>query len=327
MFCGVAMSITAFPVLARILTEQKLLGTDVGQITLAAAGTDDAIAWCLLILVVALINNPAHAINAFYVFLITLAFAAFLWLAVRPVMIYLIKRSDSDNGADQFNVFFVFLCMCVAAFFTQAVGVDTIFGAFLVGLITPHDNGFSIAMTEKIEDLVSILFLPLYFAYAGLNVQLGDLDDGQSWGFVFLVIVVACAGKIIGCTAAARSAGIPWRESFTVGFLMNTKGLVELIVLNLGLQAGVITPKLYAIFLIMALTTTFMTCPIVAWIYPAKYHTTLTCLPGEEVEKIVDLGLGKSDMTMGRNEKAALQVLICLPSMRVVPAMMSIDFG
>jgi Kef-type K+ transport system membrane component KefB len=125
------MSITAFPVLARIMTEQKLLNTDVGQMTLAAAGTDDAIAWCLLILVVALINNPSQAVNALYVFLIIIAFGAFLWFAVRPIILWLVERSDHDSGADQFNVFVVFVIMCLAAFFTGAAGVETIFGAFL----------------------------------------------------------------------------------------------------------------------------------------------------------------------------------------------------
>lgn len=267
----------------------------------------------------ALINNPAHAVNALYVFLITVAFAAFLWIAVRPCLVYLIKHSDHDNGASQTNVFFAFSVMVISSFFTQAVGVDVIFGAFLVGLITPHDRGFAIAMTEKIEDLVSILFLPLYFAYAGLNVNLGDLNDGQSWLFVLLVVAVACGGKIIGCTLAARSSGIPWRESFTVGFLMNTKGLVELIVLNLGLQAGVITKKLYAIFLIMALVTTFMTVPVVNTIYPTKYHVPFGNKTIEE---------GGSSSTI--NEKDSLNILVCLPSMRIVPAtlnLLSILFG
>ena len=220
LFVGVAMSITAFPVLARIMTEQNLLHTEVGQIALASGMVEDGIAWCLLTLV----NNPANAINALYAFIIIAAFAVFLWLVVRPVLIYLIEREESGNGASQTNVFIVFMVMIVSAFFTQAVGADVIFGAFLVGLIVPHSNGFAIAMTEKIEDLVTMLFLPLYFAYAGLGVNLTSLDNAEIWGFVALVLLCACSGKIIGCSVAARIAGTPQRESLTIGLLMNTKG-------------------------------------------------------------------------------------------------------
>ncbi|KAI8916315.1 Cation/H+ exchanger, partial [Gorgonomyces haynaldii] len=267
-FCGVAMSITAFPVLARILASRKLMNTTVGQATLASAATDDAIAWCLLVLVVALINNPNNSINALYVFLIVVAYGIFLWVAIRPFLQWLVARSSKESGVSQLNVTILFLMLCASAWFTQAVGVHAIFGGFLMGLITPHEHGFAIAITEKLEDLVMILLLPLYFAYSGLNTRLQSLDDGTAWGIVVLVIVVACGGKIVGCSAAARLGGLPARESLTVGFLMNTKGLVELIVLNLGLQGGVITQKIFSIFVIMALVTTFMTVPIVSFIYP-----------------------------------------------------------
>lgn len=155
-------------------------------------------------------------------------------------------------------MFVLFMLLFASAFFTQSVGVHAIFGAFLIGLITPHENGFAIAITEKLEDLVMIILLPIYFAYNGLLTQLGNLEDGTAWLAVFSVILVACGGKILGIFCAARASGIPNRESLTMGFLMNTKGLVELIVLNLGLAGGVITSKLYSIFVIMALTTTFM---------------------------------------------------------------------
>ncbi|KAJ3308555.1 K(+)/H(+) antiporter [Boothiomyces sp. JEL0838] len=317
-FCGVAMSITAFPVLARILTERKLLGTSVGNKTLAAAATDDAMAWSLLVLVVALINNPSQSIYALYVFLITVAWGILLAFTARPLFVYLINNSEAENGATQFNVFVVFMTMAISAFFTQAVGIDSIFGAFLVGLITPHDRGFTIAMTEKIEDLVLILFLPLYFAYSGLNTQLGTLNDGQTWGVIILIIVTACGGKILGCTFASRVTGINWRESWTIGFLMNTKGLVEIIVLNLGLQAKVISPKVFAMFLIMALVTTFMTVPIVSWIYPQSLY-----LHKPSIENI-----GDSSSTLNKHASASpekMKILVCLPSMKVVPAVMNLS--
>jgi Kef-type K+ transport system membrane component KefB len=155
-------------------------------------------------------------------------------------------------------MFILFILVFIASFFTQAVGVHAIFGAFLVGLITPHENGFAIAITEKLEDLVTIVFIPVYFALSGLQTNLLNLNDGEAWGIVALVILAAVGGKIGGCYIGARLSGIEKRESLAIGVLMNTKGLVELIVLNLGLQGGVITPKIFSIFVIMALITTFM---------------------------------------------------------------------
>lgn len=192
----------------------------------------------------------------------------------------------------------------------------------MVGLITPHEKGFALTVTEKLEDLVSIILLPLYFAYSGLNTQLGTLNSATSWGLVVLVLVVACGGKIVGCSVSAKLSGMSIRESITVGFLMNTKvllilsykGLVELIVLNLGLQGGVINEEIFSIFVVMALVTTFMTVPIVSWIYP--YHLYINKekkIDEEEVASIASV-----------DDKEPLRLLICLTNMRTVPAMMNI---
>jgi Kef-type K+ transport system membrane component KefB len=316
-FCGVAMSITAFPVLARILTERRLMATSVGQATIAAAASDDAAAWCLLLLTVALINNPDRSINALFVFLIVIAFALFLWIAVRPMFVTLVNGSRRENGASQTNVFIVSMVMLMSAWFTQAIGVHAIFGSFLVGLITPHDRGFAIALTEKMEDLVSILFLPLYFAYSGLNTNLTELNDGTSWLMVLLVLVVACAGKIIGCTSAARWANMSWRESFAIGLLMNTKGLIEIIVLNLGLQGGLITEKVFAIFLVMALTTTLMTVPLVSMVYPFSMYMQNEYTPTEGEDQR-ELPCDESQKTL----PSQFSILVCLPNMKTTSSMM-----
>jgi Kef-type K+ transport system membrane component KefB len=316
-FCGVAMSITAFPVLARILTERRLITTPVGQATITAAASDDAAAWCLLLLTVALINNPDRSINALFVFLIVIAFGLFLWIAVRPVFVMLVNRSRRDNGASQTNVFIIFIVMLISAWFTQAIGVHAIFGSFLVGLITPHDRGFAIALTEKMEDLVAVLFLPLYFAYSGLNTNLVELNDAMSWLMVLLVLVVACAGKIIGCTAAARFAKMPWRESIAIGLLMNTKGLIEIIVLNLGLQGGLITEKVFAIFLVMALATTLMTVPLVSIVYPFSVYMHSEYTPSDG-DHSPELQTEPSQKTLQSN----FSILICLPNMKTTSSMM-----
>ncbi|KAJ3374472.1 K(+)/H(+) antiporter [Allomyces arbusculus] len=264
LFLGVAMSITAFPVLARILTETNLLTTRVGMTTISAAAVDDVVAWSMLALVIAIIN-ASDSLTALYTFLVVLAFAAFMIFAVRPVLVKLIQRSATSSTLNEFLVFITFILIFASAMFTEVVGVHAIFGAFLVGVIIPHESGFAIALTEKVEDLVTIVLLPLYFALSGLKTRLGLLDTATTWGLLVLVLVTACAGKIVGCTTAARFTGLNWRDSIGVGILMNTKGLVELIVLNVGLDAGVISPRIHAICVLMAILTTLITTPVVTW--------------------------------------------------------------
>ncbi|KAJ3374471.1 K(+)/H(+) antiporter [Allomyces arbusculus] len=264
LFLGVAMSITAFPVLARILTETNLLTTRVGMTTISAAAVDDVVAWSMLALVIAIIN-ASDALTALYTFLVVLAFAAFMIFAVRPVLVRLIQRSATSSTLNEFLVFVTFILIFAAAMFTEVIGVHAIFGAFLVGVIIPHESGFAIALTEKVEDLVTIVLLPLYFALSGLKTRLGLLDTATTWGLLVLVLVTACTGKIVGCTMASRFTGLSWRDSIGVGILMNTKGLVELIVLNVGLDAGVISPRIHAICVLMAILTTLITTPVVTW--------------------------------------------------------------
>jgi Kef-type K+ transport system membrane component KefB len=231
LFIGTALSITAFPVLCRILTELKLLGTSVGTTVLAAGVGNDVVGWILLALCVALVNNGS-GINALYVLLAAVAWVLFLFFAIKPAFHWLLRRTASiQNGPTQSMVALTVLLVLVSSWFTSIIGVHAIFGAFLVGLICPHDGGFAIKLTEKIEDLVSVLFLPLYFALSGLSTNLGLLNDGITWGYVIGVTVVAFAGKIIGGTIAARLNMLVWRESLTIGVLMSCKGLVELIVL------------------------------------------------------------------------------------------------
>ncbi|RKL00753.1 K(+)/H(+) antiporter 1 [Fusarium oxysporum] len=229
LFIGTALAITAFPVLCRILSELQILGTSVGVTVLAAGIGNDVVGWVLLALSVALVNN-ANGLTALYVFLTAVAWVLFLVYAVRPVFLWVLRRTDSIQNA--------------------AIGVHAIFGAFLVGLICPHDGGFAIKLTEKIEDLVGSILLPLYFALSGLNTDLGLLNDGTTWGYVVAIIACAFFGKIIAGTLAARLTKCLWRESFTIGALMSCKGLVELIVL----------------------VTTVTTSPLTRWLYPVWYR-------------------------------------------------------
>lgn len=217
--------------MCRILTELKLLQDHVGIVVLSAGVGNDVVGWILLALCVALVN-AGTGISALWVLLTSVAYVLFLVYAVRPALVWILRRSGSlQNGPTQSMVALIVLLTLASAFFTGIIGVHAIFGAFLIGLICPHDDGFAIKLTEKIEDLVTVFFLPLYFALSGLSTNIGLLDSGITWAYVFGVIAVAFFGKFIGGTIAARLCKMVWRESFTVGVLMSCKGLVELIVL------------------------------------------------------------------------------------------------
>ncbi|KAJ8106922.1 hypothetical protein ONZ43_g6898 [Nemania bipapillata] len=275
LFVGTALGITAFPVLCRILSELNLLSNPVGVTVLAAGVGNDVVGWILLALSVALVNN-ANGLTALYVLLVTVGWLLFLVFAVRPVFHWALRKTGSiQNGPTQGMIAVTLLLVLTSAWFTSIIGVHAIFGAFLVGLICPHDGGFAIKVTEKIEDLITVLFIPLYFAFSGLSTNLGLLNDGITWAYVIAIIVVAFSGKIIGGTIAAKLNGLVWRESFTIGVLMSCKGLVELIVLNVGLQAHILSQKTFTMFVVMALVTTVATTPLTKLLYPPWYRVKL----------------------------------------------------
>ncbi|KAJ2812867.1 hypothetical protein H4S07_001091 [Coemansia furcata] len=321
LFLGVAMAITAFPVLARILTEQNLLKTTVGSIAISAAAIDDVVSWCLLALVIALTNNTS-GLTVIWVLLVGAAWVLFILFAVKPVYYWYLRRTGCLGGRDppQIVLFVTFMLVLISAFFTDSIGIHAIFGAFLVGVIVPHDGGFAIKVTEKIEDLVQIFLLPIYFALSGLKTNLSDLNDGNTWGLLVLVCVVAFVGKIAGCTLAARFSKFTWRESLTIGFLMNCKGLVELIVLNISLQAGVINTKIFTMMVVMALVTTFVTSPVVAYLYPLKYQ--------RRTEDFGKAGEGDNASALtkrhGPEAGAPMSILVVLSRLQQVPGVMTL---
>lgn len=275
LFIGTALAITAFPVLCRILSELNMLGTPVGVTVLAAGIGNDVVGWVLLALCVAIVNNGS-GLTALWVLLVAIGWVLFLVFAVKPVFHWALRKTGSiQNGPTQGMIAVTVLLVLTSAWFTSIIGVHPIFGAFLVGLICPHDGGFAIHVTEKIEDLVSVLLLPLYFALSGLSTDLGLLNDGLTWGYVIGVIAIAFTGKIIGGTLAARAMKLVWRESFSIGVLMSCKGLVELIVLNIGLQARILSQRTFTIFVVMALVTTVATTPLTKWLYPPWYRKKL----------------------------------------------------
>jgi Kef-type K+ transport system membrane component KefB len=258
LFMGVAMSITAFPVLARILTDRGMQKTPLGVIALGCAATDDVTAWCLLAFVIGVAQ--AKVGGAFLVLGWTLAYIAFMFLVVRPAARNFFMRFDERQISTNL-VALVFALLLASALVTEYIGIHAVFGAFLAGAIIPHDSAIARALTQRLESLVTVLLLPAFFAFTGMRTQIGLVSGYEQWLICGLIILVATAGKFGGALAAARLTGMNWRDSTALGLLMNTRGLMELIVLNIGLDMGVISPALFAMMVVMALVTTMTASP------------------------------------------------------------------
>ncbi|WP_437666572.1 cation:proton antiporter domain-containing protein [Sorangium sp. So ce1182] len=269
LFMGVAMSITAFPVLARILTDKRLLGTKVGALTITCAAVDDVTAWCVLAFVVSIARSTG-LVGAVWTTFFALAYIAGMMFLVRPFLARLGERGASKEGLSQDLVAITLLLLLVSSWTTEMIGIHPLFGAFMLGAIMPKGTGFAKSLAEKLEDFAVVFLLPLFFAFSGLRTHIGLLNSADGWVMCGLIIVVACAGKFGGSAVAARITGLNWREASAIGILMNTRGLMELIVLNLGLDLGIISPKLFTMMVLMALVTTFMTSPLLRWIYPPE---------------------------------------------------------
>lgn len=273
-FIAVAMCITAFPVLVRILTELNIIGDRVGTIVLAAGIANDLTGWILLALAITL-ANASRPVNVVYILLLVVGWFLFLLYPVQISMKYLLHRFTNDLSTGeplQISMMFILIVVFILAFFTDIIGVHPIFGAFMVGVIVPRDNGYVVRITEKLEDIVHIIMIPLYFAVTGLSVNLGLLDTGIDWGYTIGTIGLAMIGKIVGGFIGAKLNKMLWRESLAVGVLMSCKGIVEIVALTIGLNAGIINQRLYSMFIVMALVTTFVTLPLTLWCYPVSYR-------------------------------------------------------
>ncbi len=260
LFMGVAMSITAFPVLARILIERRMLKRPVGAMSLAAAAVDDVTAWCLLALATATAGGEGFGkvglvIGLAIVFCLAMAFFA------RPLLGRVSTAYDEAGRIPAGWIATIFVGILLSAYVSQSIGIAAIFGAFVMGLIMPRRADLTADVTRRIEPFVVTVLLPLFFVVTGLRTEFGLLDRPALWGIALLLLVIAIAGKFLGAALAARFVGMRWRESAALGALMNTRGLTELIVLNIGLEFGVITPALFTMLVIMAIVTTFMTAP------------------------------------------------------------------
>jgi Kef-type K+ transport system membrane component KefB len=259
LFMGVAMSITAFPVLARILTDRGIDKTELGVIALSCAAIDDVTAWCLLAFVVGVAR--AEVGGAVQTVVLALVYIAFMLLAVRRLAVRYFGDDGHKHPPRRMAVW-VLVMLLSSALAAEWIGIHAIFGAFLLGAIIPHDSKVAHDFREKLEDIVKILLLPAFFAYTGMRTEIGLVSGWYAWLVCGVIILVATAGKFGGTLVAGRATGLPWLMAASLGVLMNTRGLMELIVLNVGLDLGVISPELFAMMVIMALVTTIATTPV-----------------------------------------------------------------
>ena len=265
LFMGVSLSITAFPVLARILTERRLERTELGVLALGCAAAGDATAWCLLAFVVGVAQSAIS--GAITTTVLATAFIALMFVVVRPLAQRWLSHAEPTQVSGHVATW-VLIALLVSSLAAEAIGIHALFGAFLLGAVIPHDSAVARAFHDKLHDIVVILLLPAFFAHIGMKTQIGLVSSLSEWLFCGAIIVAATLGKFGGTLLAARLTGIDWRTSASLGILMNTRGLMELIVLNIGLDLGVISPTLFAMLVLMAIVTTMMTTPCLSWLDP-----------------------------------------------------------
>ncbi len=272
LFLGIAMSITAFPVLARIVQERGMQKTRLGTIVITCAAADDITAWCLLAAVIAIVKAGSF-VSSIYVIGMAICYVLFMIKVVRPFLKRVGDLHSTKENLSKPIVAIFFLTLIISAYATEVIGIHALFGAFMAGAIMPDNTKFRNIFIEKVEDVALVLLLPLFFVFTGLRTEIGLLNDPYLWRITGLIILVAVAGKFVGGALAAKFVGQSWKDSLTIGALMNTRGLMELIVLNIGYDLGVLTPEIFAMAVIMALVTTFMTGPalnFIHWAFKSK---------------------------------------------------------
>ena len=297
LFMGIAMSITAFPVLARIVQERGIHKTRLGTIVITCAAADDITAWCILAAVIA-IAKAGSFVSSLYVIGLAVAYVIMMLFVVKPFLKRIGDLYGQKNNIKKSVVAIFFLTLIISSYLSEIIGIHALFGAFLAGVIMPDIAKFRNVFIEKVEDVSVILFLPLFFVFTGLRTEIGLINDPYLWKVTGFIILVAVVGKFFGSALAAKFVGQNWRDSLAIGALMNTRGLMELVVLNIGYELGVLSPKIFTMMVIMALVTTFMTGPaldIINFIFKAK-----DVIIPSEVKKSSDFNIL---ISFGNNEK------------------------
>lgn len=300
LFMGIAMSITAFPVLARIVQERGIHKTRLGTIVLTCAAADDITAWCLLATVIAIVK-AGSIVSSLYVVALAVLYVFVMLKLVRPFLKRIADLHPTSESLSKGVVAIFLLTLIISAYLTEIIGIHALFGAFLAGAIMPVNSKFRHVFIQKVEDLAVVLFLPLFFVYTGLRTEIGLLNDISLWKITGCIILVAVIGKFVGSAVAARFVGQSWKESLIIGTLMNTRGLMELVVLNIGYDLGILGPEIFAMMVIMALVTTFMTGPLldlINWFYRSKEST--------DIEEVMTLGKYKILFSFKNNENSTV---------------------
>ena len=249
LFLGIAMSITAFPVLARIVQERGLHKTRLGTVVITCAAADDITAWCLLAAVIAIVKAGSF-VSALYIIALAAIYVLLMIKVVRPFLTRIGNLHQTKESLSKPIVAIFFLTLIISSYATEVIGIHALFGAFMAGAIMPDNIKFRNIFIEKVEDVALVLLLPLFFVFTGLRTQIGLLNDPYLWKVTGLIILVAVVGKFIGSAIAAKFVGQSWKDSLTIGALMNTRGLMELVVLNIGFDLGVLTPEVFAMMVI-----------------------------------------------------------------------------
>jgi Kef-type K+ transport system membrane component KefB len=254
------MAVTAFPVLARILTDRGLQRTRLGAIAIGVAAAGDVTAWCLLALVVSVVHDQMA--SAFLTVGLTALFIAGILVLLRPLLKKVVSLLESRGQVSEGSIALIFIAVLVSALTTEYIGVHAIFGAFLLGSVIPHDSRIATEVTHRLEDIVRVMLLPVFFAYTGMHTEFGLLSTVEDWLFCGLIVLVATAGKFGGTFVTAKLASVTTQDAASLGILMNTRGLVELVVLNIGLQLGIISPRLFAMLVLMARSFNPVAAPV-----------------------------------------------------------------
>ena len=277
LFLGIAMSITAFPVLARIIQERGMHKTKLGTVIITCAAADDITAWCILAIVIAIVKAGSF-VSALYTIALAALYVIVMLKLVRPFLKRIGDVNAEKTHLTKSIVAIFFIMLIFSAWATEVIGIHALFGAFMAGAIMPENTKFRDIFIEKVEDIALVLLLPLFFVFTGLRTQIGLLNDIYLWKITGVIILVAVAGKFIGSALAARFVGQNWKDSLIIGALMNTRGLMELVVLNIGYDLGILTPEIFAMMVIMALVTTFMTGPaldLIEWTFKKVSKNTI----------------------------------------------------
>lgn len=266
LFLGTAMSITALPILGRILMDWNVTRTRLAVVSITAAAFDDAAGWILLAAVAAFVSTGFSMGESAWMIFLTGAFGFAMIFLVRPILKKIIPLLLKDGEITVTGLTVVLVLLFLSAIATNLIGIFAIFGAFVFGACLCDEEAFRVAVQRRLRDFVTAFFLPIFFAYTGLRTKIGTLDSMDLWVMASLIIAASIVGKLVGCGLAAWWAGFDKRESACIGVLMNTRALMELIVINLGKDMGVIPDSVFCMLVMMALVTTFMTTPLIQWL-------------------------------------------------------------